>query len=566
MISDRTHRRPPPEPHMPPAADLAHSLRVLRFRKWSVIITGAFVVSAALISSFQREPMFESEARVLVLPSGGDLATRVPVNLETERALVQSSAVAAIVKQDLVLSEPASALLSPLDVRVETNTEILAIGYSSGDPGTAQRLAQAFAQAYLEFRREEVLQEVQSEASAIQAKIAGAEAQLTALEGAIRAASGPATQAPLVAQRDSLLARLGVLQQQLEDLPPESSILAGGGKIVQPAGMPGAPSGPNHVRDGLLALPLGLLLGVAVALLRERLDERLRDPGDLEAHSGAPVLATVPHAKGRRNRDALVSARSPAGPPAEAYRTLRTNVQFVARKHELRVLVVTSPASGEGKTTTSANLAFMLARAGRKSVLVSCDLRKPRLHALFDLDNAVGVSTILAGEVDLAGAARGVRLPAPAGGPVLQVLPSGPVPLDPAELLASSAMESLLDQLRSLAEFVVIDTPPFLAVADALILAQRSDGVLIVADAGRTARGAIAETSDQLEQSGAHVVGTVLNNFEASRSPYHYRYHHPYQYHSRQRDPGAGWWNGQRRNGEGSSAPAGMIQVPRSSP
>ncbi|MGQ0668922.1 MAG: polysaccharide biosynthesis tyrosine autokinase [Actinomycetota bacterium] len=514
----------------PQAVDLREYLGILRHRKWTVVLATALVVGSALAFSLRQTPIYVSETRVLVRPSTSSPGFAPPlVNLETERALVDSAIVATIARDDLNLQQSPGSLLDDLDVSVEANTEILAIRYSDPDPLRAQSLASAFAQAYISFRLEQAQEQFEAQSAGIQKRIDDSEDRLAALEGQIDAATSPARQNELAAERDSLIARLGVLQQELENLRTAAEVQGGGGEIVQPADLPSAPSSPNHVRSGALALAVGVALGVGVAFLRERLDQRLRGRPDLEEQLAAPVLATVPKVKGwsKSSRTELVSASDPRSGPAEAYRTLRTNLQFIARGGDFRILSVTSPSLGEGKTTSVANLAVALAQTGKKVIAVSCDLRKPRLHRFFDLENTKGVTTTLVGETSLHLAIQRPGLDS------LRVLASGPVPPNPAELLASEEMDELLESLRASADFVIIDTPPLLAVADALVLAPKSDGVIIIADSGTTTRGAVAHTREQLQQVGAKIVGGVLNNFDPQRGKYYanyYGYDNSYRY------------------------------------
>jgi capsular exopolysaccharide synthesis family protein len=289
-----------------------------------------------------------------------------------------------------------------------------------------------------------------------------------------------------------------------------------------------------------LGFVAGLVLGVGFAFVRERMDDRIHGRAQLEAAVGAPVLAVVPQVPGWRKRaqTKLVTTSASGSPAAEAYRSLRTNLQFISRDGTVRVISVTSPHAGEGKTTTVANIATTLALTGKRVMALSADLRKPRLHRFFGLDNERGLSSVLAGQAQLAEVARRVE-----GLDSLRIVTSGPVPPNPAELLSSDAMESLLTQLRSMADYVVIDTPPVLVVSDAMIVAPRVDGVVVVVDADTTTGGAASHTIDQLEQVGGNVIGSVLNRFDPSKARYYSyagKYAYAYRYHYRHEDSGAG--------------------------
>jgi len=518
--------------------DIRAYLAVIRHRKWTILLVTLVGVGAALFFSFRQTPVYTSHARVYVTPIGPNATTiTTTLNLDTERGLVDSVSVASIVRSDLGLSQSADSLLRNLGVSVETNTAILDIGYTDPAPRTSQQLANGFANAYLTFRREQASQQLQDQAAPIQSQIDSTRADLARVEGNLRRAKEPAKQGQLNADRDSLIARLGALQQQLQALQISFGSQSGG-SVVQPASRPTSPSSPNHVRNGTLALILGLALGVGLAFLRERLDDTLRGRDDLEETVQAPVLAVVPRVPDWKDHESpeLISRVAPKSGPAEAYRALRTNLQFLGHDDDLRILCVTSPSLGDGKTTTVANLGFSLAQTGRRVIIVSCDLRRPRLHRFFGVGNEIGLSSVLSGQAAVASA-----ICRPDVESVL-ILPSGPVPPNPAELLASNRMLELLEELRRASDIAILDTPPILAVADALQVAAKSDGTLIVADAESTRRAAARHVRQQLDQIGARVVGAVLNNFDAwsprysAYDGYGYTYAYRYEKAGRGRD------------------------------
>jgi capsular exopolysaccharide synthesis family protein len=218
----------------------------------------------------------------------------------------------------------------------------------------------------------------------------------------------------------------------------------------------------------------------------------------------------------------LVAYAEPKSAAAEAYRTLRTNITFASPDKPVHTLLVTSTSPDDGKSTTIANLAITFAASGSTTVLVDADLRRPHLHTIFGLPNDSGLSTLVA---DLARSKGGAvsRLPLQdTQVENLQVLTSGPVPPNPAEILASQRMGELLALLRSKAEYVLIDTPPIIAVTDAAVLAPKVDGVLIVINAGKTKRDLAVKARDMLRQVNAHILGVVLNNAQIDKSAYAY--------------------------------------------
>ncbi|CAN5702139.1 hypothetical protein BH24ACT26_BH24ACT26_05050 [soil metagenome] len=494
---------------------LREYLTILRLRKWWIVLATVLVVGSALAYSLQQTPIYVSEARVLVEPTSVSAdAADVFLNLETEKELASSTTVAReagkILEDPLIESEPnhVYSLLANLSVTVIPETEILTFQYSSSDPGVAAERANAFAAAYLVARRQRITEGLDIQRDAIQRQIDQAEEDRAATSN--------------VDLQETLSANISSLDQQLASLNLAPSGVAVG-SISEPAGVPSQPTSPNHTKTAILGLLAGLPLGAGLAFLRERFDDRLRGRADLETHAGAAVLAVVPRISNWKNSSdsPVVTMVEPKSSAAEAYKTLRTSVLFAAAQRGLETLMVTSANAQEGKSATTANLAVALAQSGKRVIIVSADLRKPRLHRFFRSQNGMGLTNVLAGEKNALEVLNWV------GVENLRLLPSGPVPGNPAELLGSEAMESLLRELQDASDFVLIDAAPVLPVADAMTLTPLVDAVLFVADARRTTRGSIEQARQQLDQVNARVIGTVLNNFDPSKAGYthqHYGY------------------------------------------
>jgi capsular exopolysaccharide synthesis family protein len=207
----------------------------------------------------------------------------------------------------------------------------------------------------------------------------------------------------------------------------------------------------------------------------------------------------------------LASVTAPQSSTAEAYRTLRTSLQFVGLDHPITVTQVTSPNSGDGKSTTLANLGVQLSRAGKRVVLVDCDLRRPRLHHFFALDNTVGFTNVLLKEADLEDALQVIE-----GERSLMVVTSGPVPPNPSELLSTKRAQGVLRSLAEESDYVLVDSPPVLPVSDALVLSGIVDATILVLSAGATTKREAHRAFEQLDQIEAPVVGAVLNSVDAS--------------------------------------------------
>jgi capsular exopolysaccharide synthesis family protein len=213
--------------------------------------------------------------------------------------------------------------------------------------------------------------------------------------------------------------------------------------------------------------------------------------------------------------DELITIADPRSPISEAYRTLRTNIQFSGLDRSLRTIVITSTAADEGKSTTLANLAVAFAQGGRKTIAVDTDLRRPSLHKIFGLSNERGLTSIALDETpDLVLQTTIV--------PNLRILSSGPLPPNPSELLSSQRMERIIEALKTEAEFILFDSPPIIAVSDAAVLARRLDGVLLLVSAGKTKRDQAVKAKTQLEKVGANIIGVVLNNVKVDKNLYYY--------------------------------------------
>jgi succinoglycan biosynthesis transport protein ExoP len=283
------------------------------------------------------------------------------------------------------------------------------------------------------------------------------------------------------------------------------------------------PVKPRTLLNTGIAGLLALMLAVAFIVIIDALDDTLRNPDDVTKVLGVPLLGVI--ASHQSPGDIPITVSEPRSPVAEAFRSLRTNIQFASVDRPLHTLLVTSPSPEDGKSTISSNLAVILAQNGRKVILLEADLRRPRVHTMMNLPNRVGTSALFVDqEVNLNGQLQGTDVPD------LYVITSGSLPPNPAELLGSEKMAVILKKVSESADLVILDSPPILAVTDSSVLAPRVDGVLIVMQPGKTKLAAGKQAIDQLKRVGANVIGVVLNNVEISRSGYKYAYYQGYYY------------------------------------
>ena len=294
--------------------------------------------------------------------------------------------------------------------------------------------------------------------------------------------------------------------------------------VEQRASIPDDPVVPKTARNIAIGLAVGLMLGVAFAVLRDLLDNTVKSRETLEDLTGSAVIGTIPLDKERR-RKAAIAYENDNSPIAEAFRKFRTNLQFLAVDNPPRVLVLTSSVPHEGKSTTAINVALALAEAEHSVVLVDGDMRRPMLHKYLDLVGAVGFSTVLSGGASLEEALQATRFPG------LTVLTSGAIPPNPSELLGSQSARRLLEELRLRFDYVVVDSTPLLAVTDAAILAAASDAVFVIARYGQTRREQIAHAVANLQSVGAPLLGAVLTMMP-TRGSGSYGYGYSYRYGS----------------------------------
>jgi len=292
--------------------------------------------------------------------------------------------------------------------------------------------------------------------------------------------------------------------------------------VVEVATTPGSPVRPNVLLNTILGVLAGLILACGLAALLEYLDDTVKSPEEVEAAAGLTTLGGVARFHRPRSPEGGLIATRDRHPVAEAYRMLRTNVQFSTLEKPAQTLLVTSANPGEGKTTTVANLALVMAQTGKRVIAVDSDLRRPALHRFFGVGNGTGLTTLLlSGEPELDGCLK------PTTFDNLWVLPSGPQPPNPSELLGSRRLESVLETLKQSADIIIMDSPPALAVADASILASRVDGTLLVVDSGRTRAGSLQRAKETLGRAKTNLLGAVLNKLtQRGRDYYYYRYYY----------------------------------------
>lgn len=501
--------------------DLKDYLAVVR-RRWRTIAicTATLVVAVGALSVAQAD-VYEGEARVLVHPRAGEGVFNVEsgpgldpeLALRTEIEIIESEPVRRAVRAELGRVDEVEADRVP-------ETLVIEIKARSRDARRAARIANEYANTYIDLRRQQAVDDLLGAGALIQQKVVETTAQIAELE-ARRASAAPAQQATLQAQLEALVSQVSLFEQRLDEVQVEAALKTGGVQLAGEALPPREPVSPRPLRNSLLAAMLGVVLGLTLAALLEYLDESLKSKVDLEEAAGLPVLGAVPRVKewGRGAfQPQAVAGPAPNGPVAEAYRRLRTSVELLGADRRHRVLQITSPDTGDGKTTTICGLAVAMASLGRRVVLVDGDMRRPRLHEVFNVPNGYGLSSVLAG-----GDPGPAQLPVP-GVERLWIVPSGPVPANPSELLAGRPMAAFLHELKGAYDFVLVDSPPVLPVTDATLLAAWVDATILVTTQRRTTARQVKSAVDRLRQVEAPLVGTVLNGADREAEGHDYSY------------------------------------------
>jgi tyrosine-protein kinase Etk/Wzc len=336
-----------------------------------------------------------------------------------------------------------------------------------------------------------------------------------------------------------------LLQSRLKEAEIAQAVEPGDVSIVDRAILPIRPIRPRRPRAIVLSLVFGLVLGVSIAAARDYLDETLHSRDEVVKVTNLPVLAMIPRIKGvangngkgflKRERavsDRLVTRHDVGNPVSEAYRAFRTNITFLNLDQPPQVLVLTSPGPSEGKSTSAANLAITLAQQGTRALLVDCDLRRGIVHRVFETPKEPGVTDVLLGTHTLEDSVHAVDV---GDSRTLDFLATGTLPPNPSELLGSPRMKALLGRFREAYEIIILDSPPLNLVTDAAVLGAAADGVVLVARAGNTEKGALRYAQEQLQAVRAPISGVVLNDLDyTGRGKYYgsgYGYGYYYRYY-----------------------------------
>jgi receptor protein-tyrosine kinase len=504
-------------------------LAVLRERAWVIVLCVVVAVGVSVFFSLGSTVRYQASSNLVPLVRNASASVigsdyySYYYDPQTLRALdlavlTIDPAIAEAVKVQLNSNRSAAELAGMVTVNSDTRNQVITMTAVSPYAQEAADVANAFADQFIVYRRDADRAAIASARDLLQQRIDSLSPEDKQSEYGL------------------------LLQDKYENLLLLESVQDGGYRVIRRAEVPGAPIPSGTTRDILLALGVGLVLGVVIALLIELLDKRIKDEKDLEQVCDLPVLASVPTVDGKwlsakkgKRSEAPVGFEGPGAGLLESFRLLRSSLQYFDVEGGLRTIMLTSGLPEEGKTTTTVNLGISLALSGKRVIVLESDLRRPMVHEYFQLENEVGLSTVLAGRVPVERALKLVRMDPfipqrarrdpnePSTATLrknLYCLPSGPLPPNPAELLGSARMGEVIAELESLADYVLVDTSPVLPVSDAVTVARWVDAVILTVRLRSTTRQDLQEVCQLLERTGTRIIGVVACGSKAGKAYY----------------------------------------------
>ncbi|MEZ4864505.1 MAG: polysaccharide biosynthesis tyrosine autokinase [Caldilineaceae bacterium] len=536
-----------PNPNLFPELDLKVYVRILWHWSWLLILCTIVAGAGAYVFSIFSVPVYQASTTLLIdearKPDASyqDLLTSERIARTYAELMQRETTLEKVAEQFSTGIEVLKDTLTDISVSPIRDTQLIKVTIEGISPEVVAAVADTLPQVFIKDINDVQTQRFAESKKSLEQQLAtlSNQVELKQIEidelGKSRTAEEEVRLGQLrneLAQYQNSYANIlrGYEELRLTEVQSVDSVV-----VVEKANIPEKPIRPRTLINTLLAAVVGAMLALGIIFLIEYLDDRIKTPQDLYNVVNTPILGTIariPHGNGRRKKhgellreDALIAAHEPRHPITEAYRSLRTNLQFSSIDESLHSLVVTSATPGEGKTTTAANLAVVLAQSGRSVILIDADIRKPQQHKVFDLPKSPGLTdALVAGNAPLNFFLRETNVPN------LRLLPSGKDAPNPAELLGSNRMKQVTETLSQEADIIIFDAPPVLAVTDAQVLANDVQGVLLVINTEKTPRAMIARAAEALMRSNSRLFGAVLNRLARSARGYYY-YYDSYSYY-----------------------------------
>lgn len=500
-----------------------HRLFAIVLRRWWLLLgLTALTAAAGYMISQRQTPVYEATATVLV----GDITKSTNLNRED----VQMSALFAQTYADLAVRQPVlqgvvgmlnldvtwEELRKYVEVTSKNNTQMIEIKAEASTPDLARKIADEIAKQLILIgptnvnggESNLVQSFIRQQMEETQARILEGQNHIKDIEAAMNSPVSTTRLLELQAEKanqERLITDLVLNFVQLSSLATQDRS-ANQLSIIESAYSNNRPVRPITNLNILLGAGMGLLLALGIIFLWEYIDDAIKDMDDLAQFEGLTVLGTIGKIRGRKYPDKLVTHLEPASPSSEAYRMIRNKIRFSAENHPAKTIVVTSPDAEEGKSITAANLAIIMAQANIKTILVDADLHDPVQHQIFRLKNKAGLANLIGSTVtDISSCLKETSVEN------LHVITSGEFSHAELERMSSERISTVLKKLDPLAEVIIIDSPPALLTADAMVLSNRADGVIVVARAGQTKRRAIRQMLVDLQEANAKLIGCIYN-------------------------------------------------------
>ncbi|HEY7034092.1 MAG TPA: polysaccharide biosynthesis tyrosine autokinase [Thermomicrobiales bacterium] len=502
--------------------DLRQVIRIVRRWWWIALVVPLLFGMLAFVVTSRQQPKYMATATLFINPADGSGTTDYNSVLTAERLsktyqkLAKNRTVLGQVIADLQLPMDADTLSHQITAQADGETQLLSISVSDTDSTRAAAIANGVAKRFQTYVVDDLSTTSASDIESIGTVLNDLENQIGTTKSQIAALQNQpnAGDASIQSQIDSLNASLESLQSTYGQLLTLSATLRANAaisgsqlQVAEAAVAPRFPYAPNKVVNVMLGVIAGGIIAIAAILILEYLDNTVKSTLDFGNLVGAPLLSSVLRIpKLTQGRKQLFVLEHPKGGAAESIRLLRTNIEFASATKEIATLGITSANPGEGKSTMAANLAVTLAQAGFVTALVDADLRRPSQHRIFGVGNDRGLSTLLSAP-DRAWDWGAV----PTMLPNLTLVPAGPLPPNPADLLSLERMRELLTEMRHTFDVIVLDTPPVLVVSDPLIVAAHVDGMILVAKAGKTRLDALRRAAATIQRGSVRIIGVIVN-------------------------------------------------------
>jgi len=496
--------------------DLRAFTKAIFAHKLLILASVLLVSVTTFITSINQEPVYEASS-VLMLRQKDIGSSMFLGNLinqfggQAERSLQDQATLMTArpslekVIDKLKLKQKPDELAAQIDVKVERSSNIMTVNVVNDSPYRAKAIANMLVATHLEVTKKSSINELSRAADQVNIKLKDAEDEIIALA---KETAKYRSEAPddLQAKLDLAVRLYVMMAEKHEQLNIAKELRTSDVQLVSPAVAPEDPISPKPLRNTTLAVFAGLAVGLMFALGLEQLDNKIRTAEEVEEAYGLPLIGMIPYNPTMAKRSEIVVHRGATSPTAEAYRMVRTNLEFFSAGEPIRALMVTSANPNEGKSSFSINLAAAFAHTGLKVILMSADLRRPTIQNFVGASNENGLSAYLGGyipDIDQ------IIVGSPVDG--LDIIPGGRVPPNPAELLGSDRMAKLMVALKDRADLVIVDTPPVLSVADARVVSRYTDAVLVISDHTSTTKEDGQKVRTTLSNTDIRQLGVVLN-------------------------------------------------------